>query len=559
MKLPIGIDDFGKIINESYDLVDKSLLIKDIIEDGAEVILITRPRRFGKTINMSMLECFLGIHKKQENNLFKDLKISTDVDFCDTHQNKYPVIFITFKKVSAGNIDLAENLIKQLLSKLYRDHKKYLYEKLSSFEQKLYNRIIDSTLSAAELRSAIQELTGFYHKVTGIKPILLIDEYDSPIHSGYTNNYYEKIISLMQGIFGDALKGNRDLHKAVVTGITKVSAESLFSDLNNIKSYNVLDKGYSQYFGFSEEEVLVLINKSNLNIKSKDIKNWYNGYFFGDSIIYNPWSIINCLAQQGQLKSYWINTSQNTLLESLLSNSKANVKEQFETLLQDKEIEQPIEDNLVFPLLDKQDSALWTLLLYTGYLKAEGITLIRGQRIAKLQIPNDEVKMVYEKIFENWFYSTESLSVKNYNYFINSLKNNQLDIFEQVLKDYISESGSYFDFNKNTKEQVFHSFILGLVVGLREDYLIKSNQESGYGRFDVAFVPKDKTRNGIILEFKLASDIKDLENKANEALLQISDKRYTDIFKEQGIKTAITIGLAFCGKELKLLSKNINL
>tara|TARA_R110000868_G_scaffold362699_2_gene624944 strand:- start:9 stop:1688 length:1680 start_codon:yes stop_codon:yes gene_type:complete len=559
MKLPVGIDDFSKIINNDYDLVDKSLFIKDIIEDGAEVILITRPRRFGKTINMSMLECFFGSQNKQEKNLFYNLEISKYTDLCTKHQNKYPVIFITFKSIYDNNYQDAEKSVLALIASIYSKFKELVWDVLEQEEQDYYQNILSLQAGVVEIKYSLSKLSYFLYKKTKVKSIILIDEYDAAIHSGYIHGYYDEITNLIRGVFGEALKGNQYLEKAVLTGITVIASESLFSGLNHFKGYGVLQTKYSACFGFTEGETIDFCSKAKLSLNMQEIKKWYNGYLFGSNIIYNPWSIINCLNNNGELDAYWVNTSQNLLLKRLLGQSGTELKASFEQLLQNNSVAQPIEDNLIFPDLDRSNAAVWTLLLNTGYLRVDSTLKRRGRVIANLAIPNEEIKIIYEKIFENWFECSSKLSITHYEYFINSLKNNKLDIFEKILQDYISESGSYFDFNKNTKEQVFHSFFLGLVVGLREDYIIQSNQEAGFGRFDLAFIPKNKTMAGIILEFKTTGQSNELEKFANEAINQAVDKKYALAFKQHGIKDVCLIGVAFCGKELKLLSKNINL
>lgn len=556
IKFPIGIDNFQELIEQNYTFVDKSLFIKEIMNDGAKVILITRPRRFGKTINLSMLEFFLSIVAKPKKDLINNLEIAKDKAFCDFYQNKYPVIFVTFKNVVAENFIEAKKSIANIISVLYGKLRPIIYDNLNDYDKNDFDLIEKSLADDVKLSSSLERLSYFVYKATNKKSVILIDEYDTPMHVGYVNGYYDKISTLIRTMFGMALKGNDYLHKALLTGITKIAAESLFSDLNNIVNYSVLDKKYSQYFGFLENEVISLVNNLSIKIDIEKIKDWYNGYVFGDSVIYNPWSIINCLSKDGFFAPYWVNTSQNQLIKKLLDDSQSILKFKLERLLLGESLQEYLQYNIVFQLLGKSEEAFWSLFLYTGYLRAENVELTELGLSANLTIPNQEIRFIYNDIIRNWFKA--SLNYGGYIDFIGSLKDGNLELFENFIAEYISESGSYFDFNKNTKEQVFHSFILGLVVGLRDQYLIKSNQESGYGRFDVAFVPYDKNKNGIILEFKTSDSLNNLQDKAKEALDQIKDKKYLNIFKDHKITNVKAIGLAFFGKNVKLLFEDLS-
>ncbi|PWU07189.1 MAG: AAA family ATPase [Verrucomicrobia bacterium] len=500
-----------------------------------------------------MLYYFFSLnHDLEENkNLFKGLEISKDGEFCKKHQHQYPVIFISFKDVRVSNFSGAYADIVKLIKRLYREHI-YLLEGdfLLEHEKKLFKVLLNEEAKIADIKEAIRQLSEYLARKFNKAPIILIDEYDTPIQEGYLNGYYKEMIELMRSLLGQALKDNKYLGKAIITGITRISQESLFSGLNNISVFSLLQEKYGQYFGFSEEEVLKLLAVSQLSLSVESVKEWYNGYQIGKYVLYNPWSIICCLYDNGKLTSYWVNTASNELLHRLLLKSNVNVKQKLEALIQGQIIEQAIAENLVFLELDSQEEALWSLLLFTGYLKVLSSELHGRRLMAKIAIPNKEVSFVYDKIVEGWF--SNKISMDSYDDFVKSLARGDVIEFKNYLSRYITQTASYFDFNKNTPEQVFHIFILGLVVGLRDDYTIYSNQESGFGRFDVVLFPKNTQEKGILLEFKKCENPADLLGKAQEALSQIKDKQYKEIFGKHDVKSILAIGLFFCGKQVEM-------
>jgi len=556
IQLPIGISDFKKIIQGKYIFADKSLLIKEIMNDSAEVILITRPRRFGKTLNLSMLHYFLQQNQGINENLFDGLNISKDAEFCQKYQQQYPVIFVSFKDIKKSNYNDAYAEIEELIRHLYEAHS-YLLEGswLSEREKTRFTTVANKKADLSDINASIKQLSEYMARKFKKPAIILIDEYDTPIQEAYLQGYYREMVDLMRSILGTALKDNSSLAKAVLTGITRVSQESLFSGLNNIEVYSLLREEYGQYFGFTEAEVIRLIAQTGKEVSLVSIKEWYNGYQIGKYVLYNPWSIINCLKNHGKLAPYWLHTSSNDLIAKLLSNAKPIVKQQFEELLQGNTIEQPLSENLVFLDIETMEEALWSLLLYAGYLKVLSSELSGNRLMAKISVPNKEVSFVYDKIVEKWF--STAISLDSYDEFVQSLYKGDLDKFKEYLSSYIMQTGSYFDFNSHTAEQIFHIFILGLVVGLRDHYYIYSNQESGLGRFDVTFIPKNKKAKGIVLEFKISSTPDLLLSKAQEALEQIKNKQYIEIFKKHSIDTVLAIGLAFCGKHMELAYEDI--
>lgn len=557
LRLPVGVSDFEKLATLDYHFVDKTLFIKDIVQDGADVILITRPRRFGKTLSMSMLYYFLQCQRNLDQNLFEDLTISQDKSFCEKHQNKYPVIFVSLKEIKQSSYEQAYASIAKLMSDLYEQHIYLLDEgHLREHAEIYFKSILNKCAVRTDLEGAIQKLSYYIKEKFGKKPIILIDEYDTPVQQAYLNGYYDPMIELMRNIFGSSLKDNTFMHKAVITGISRVAQESFFSGVNNFEVYSLLREEYGQYFGFLESEVTQLITKTGNKVSIDAVREWYNGYKIGDHTVYNPWSIISCLKNKGILKAYWLNTSSNELLRIWVESANFRVRQYFELLMQGEVIERPLMENLIFRDLEKREDAIWSLLLYTGYLKVLDSELKGFRLMAQLSVPNKEVMFIYEDIVAQWF--VRETSVDFYDDFIHGLTSDRLDKFKLSLSTYLMESGSYFDFNKNTPEQVFHSFMLGLIVGLKKDYVIKSNQESGLGRFDVVFIPKDHKRDGILLEFKVGGSDKLLQ-KAQEALQQIKDQKYLTIFKSHGVKFVLAIGMAFCGKEVELAHERLEI
>ena len=552
MKLPIGISDFKELIKGEYQFTDKSLLLKEVINDSAKVILITRPRRFGKTLNLSMLYYFFQQNNIEEENLFENLLISEDQEFCKKHQNQYPVIFLSFKDVKKSTYTAAYEDFVRLIRDLYSQHRYLLEDEVLYEDEKvIFITILNQQAVQRDIESAIKQLTVYITRKFNKSPIILIDEYDTPIQEAYLSSYYQEMMDLMRSMLGQALKDNSCLGRAVITGITRVSQESLFSGLNHLKVYSLLREKYGQYFGFTEEEVIKLIKDTKQKVSLNAIKEWYNGYQLGKHILYNPWSIINCLDNEGKLQPYWLNTSSNTLIIQLLSKAKPIIKQQFEALLQGEIIEQPLSESLIFQDIETEIEALWSLLLYAGYLKVLSSQLKGSRLIAKIAIPNKEVGFIYDKIVEQWF--SRAISIESYDNFIQSIAEGNMDKFKMYITSYIMQTGSYFDFNSNTSEQIFHVFILGLVVGLRDRYNIHSNKESGLGRFDVICVPKDKEERAILLEFKVSDTAELLIEKAKEALLQIKEKQYIELLKQQEIKSVLAIGLAFYGKQMELI------
>jgi hypothetical protein len=554
MKLPIGQSDFRKLIDNQLDFVDKSLFIKEVLDDSAEVILITRPRRFGKTLNMSMLHHFFAptVHGQVTQGLFNGLKIAQLAELYMQHQGKYPVISCSFKDVKDGSFKSAYESLVDVMSETYKDHHYLLSSpKLYDEEKEIYESILRQRANEAQVKFALKSLTHYLYRHHTIKPILLIDEYDTPLQSAYVHGYYDQMVGLMRYLFSAALKDNHNLHKAVLTGILRIAKESLFTGLNNLEIYSLLRSEYGQYFGFTEEEVTDLLKETQLEGKAEEIKAWYNGYKMGETIVYNPWSIVNCIKRNGELRPYWVNTSDNRLIKDLMIKSSAMFKVQFELLLQGKPVSRLIDENFAFDDLADNESAIWSLLLFSGYLKAIQ-TIPEGTKTNCILLsPNQEVIYLYKDTIQEWF--IDRMGQGQYHQFLMSLVEGKIDDFAKILKQFLFETASVFDVKGKNPEKFYHGFVLGLVASLEKTHVIKSNRESGYGRYDVMIIPKNHAQLGIILEFKsVDDDIVSLEKAAHDALAQITERKYQVELQQIGISNILKVGLAFKGKEVSV-------
>jgi len=559
MSLIVGIDDFGKIIEKKLGFIDKSLFIKEIFDnEQIDVPVIVRPRRFGKTLNLSMLRYFLAaeVNGLKTQGMFDNLNIAAQGDDYMQHQGKYPVIFISFKNVKGADFDEAYGELSKLMSKTYSQHYTLLTsDALHPHEKKIFESILNQTASRENLLSSLADLSEYLYRHHAIKPWLLIDEYDTPIQTGYLKDYYPDMIAIMRGLLGAALKGNESIHRGVVTGILRIAKENLFSGLNNVKVYSVLDAQYAECFGFTEAEVDKALKENNLAHLSVDIKAWYNGYHIGKSQIYNPWSIANCIDEKGTLGPYWIHTSDNVLIKQTMARADAALKIQFEAILEGKPVETLVDENITFADLNGSGDKLWTLLLFAGYLTSTRTEMAGLEHQCLLSPPNKEVALLYPHIITAWF--ADSMTDTVYQSLLKDLTEGNLDYFLDTLKTFLFQSASYFDATEKQPEKFYHGFVLGLIISLPKTHIIHSNKESGRGRYDVLLIPKDKTKLGIILEFKATRPGSDLQASAEEALTQINQEGYAAELKQQGIHKILKVGLAFRGKEVMMASEPI--
>ncbi len=562
MLVPIGVSNFRKLIEhrsddgQPYLYVDKSLLIREVMNDGADVIVLTRPRRFGKTINLSMLQHFLTpeVDGKPTKALFDGLKITDHQQTIQAYQGQYPVISLSFKDVKRDNFGKCLEKVSLVLSKLYQQFRAQLYsERIDSDKKRFVKKIIAQEASETELADALVNLTEYLNLYYGKSVVLLIDEYDAPILHAYSSGYYQEAISFFRNLFSAALKDNSHLAKGVLTGILRVSKENIFSGLNNVEVYSILHPKYTEYFGFTDAEVDDLLKRANLSVDRAAIKSWYNGYSFGDQLVYNPWSIVKCIKEQGKLFPYWINTSGNELIKALMIDATANIQAKLERLMAGQPIRELIDEHVLFDQLETNQTAVWTLLLMSGYLKASNLTPEDQYLLCELHIPNQEVLAFYRSAITSWL--SEKRGIVWYKQLLTQLTTGDIEAFAESLQLMIEDSFSFCDVDKKNGERFYHGVMLGLVAGLRDRYTIKSNRESGKGLFDTMLIPTDKNENGIVFEFKVAESEAKLEATAKQALQQISAKDYVQELQQQGVNNIIKIGIAFAGKQIKVASE----
>jgi len=545
--VPVGIEDFERIINEDYYYVDKTMLIEELLINRAPVTLFTRPRRFGKTLNMSMIKSFFDIKNKEENKkLFENLKISNSEYMSE--QGKYPVIFISLKDLKGNSWEENFILIKKYIKNIYMEFYN-LKDKLNPIFKNDFEKIVMEKEDADWLY-ALKNLSNYLYEYYGEKAIILIDEYDAPIINAFDKGYYNEAVNFFQTFYSSALKTNNSLKYGILTGITRIIKEGIFSGLNNLKVDTILNKKYSEYFGLLESEVIEMLDYFGMKYKIEEVKEWYNGYIFGESEVYNPWSIVNYI-DNGEIKAYWANISGNTLLENMLNHAGESVYEDLKRFTDGESIEKYISDGTTIKSLLSNDDEIWQLLLYSGYLtKDEKQEKESDSNVYNLKIPNKEIRKYFGNMFLNRFFGTE---VKT-NILIKALEGGDIKKFEETLGEIMINMLSHFDLDKEM-EKIYQVFMIGLVGFLMGKYEIISNDESGYGRYDLAMIPIKSNEKAYLMEFKISKTKKGMEESAEKALKQIDEKKYDTRLKARGIKNILKIGIAFYGKEVKVVFK----
>jgi len=543
--IAIGVSDFRNIIANNCFYVDKTKFIEELVNDMTAVHLITRPRRFGKTLNLSMLKYFYDIEGNTENRkLFDELYISNSLAMSE--QGKYPVIFLSFKDVKAdSSLEMMEN-IAILMKNLY-DKFEYIREKLNQSNLMEFDEIWLKK-DNANLRGALLNLCSYLKEYYNQDVILLIDEYDTPMVSAYEHGYYDEIKMFFTTLYGSALKENPALKKAVLTGIMRISKENIFSGLNNVKVNSILEDDFAEYFGITEKEVEKSLIEYGLEERLPEVQKWYNGYIFGGVRVYNPFSITNFLDRK-KIMPYWVNTSSNTLINKVLKEASSSIFEELSKLFQRETINKTIDVYSNFNEL-KNTEQIWYLLTNAGYL-----TPVEEIDFGKysIRIPNEEVHYFFERDFIRNFLG----SVDNFDRTLSYLLEGDFDNFTYELENIMLNSVSCFDFNSNSKESHYHVFILGMLLGLRRRYYIHSNREGGRGRYDLVVEPMDKSKNGLVIEFKVAKEKEELEKASEEALAQIEEKRYYEGLRDRGVEKIILVGISFYQRDFKLQGKII--
>ncbi len=551
-KIPIGIDDFKEIILENYHYIDKSLFIQELLDSGAKVTLIPRPRRFGKTLNLSMLKYFFEKATPSHASLFEELEIAKHPEYMK-QQGEYPVIFLTFKFIEGETWDVSFDKMKRLIAHEFERHA-YLLDSvaLSPFRKQEFQKIIELSASDTAYEVSLKDLIMYLAKHHNQHPIVLLDEYDVPMQDGFKNNYYNKAAQFMRGFIGDGLKGNEFLNFAVITGCMRITKESIFTGLNNPRVCTLLDDAYSDKFGLLENEVIALLKECEIQSCQcaclEEIRAWYNGFSSGPNTIYNPWSIINFIDKKCKFDAYWVNTSSNDIIKSLIKNSDEDVKEEIAQLLQGKPIDKQVNENIVFTDLGKKEPALWNFLLFSGYLTFKNLRLVGTRRHANLFIPNKEIVSIYESTILGWFSDKEI----RYNLMLEYLVKGDIVQFTELFEKFVITSFSYFDIGDQEPENFYHAFVLGILATLAETHSITSNREAGLGRYDVMIAPHDKTRPAIIIEFKKVNLNKHetLEIAIASGLQQIADKQYAVELRHKGYTNIIPLAIVFEGKKV---------
>lgn len=558
--ISIGKQDFVSLRENHYFYIDKTDFIRQWWENADDITLITRPRRFGKTLNMNMLNCFFSRQYENRGDLFKGLSIWTDQRY-QKLQGSYPVIFISFADVKQNNYKDAIQKIKNIIVDVYRQHRYLNKEDCFTENEKQQMMEITEKMDDVTAQDALKNLSSYLNLLYGKKVLIFLDEYDTPMQEAYINGYWDEFTGFMRGLFNATFKTNPYLERAVMTGITRVSKESVFSDLNNLTVITTTSDQYADCFGFTEEEVFKTLDQFGMSDKKQIVKQWYDGFSFGPfKDIYNPWSITNYLKEK-KLRPYWASTSSNGLISKLLQSASANMKTQLEELLNGKQIIVNFDEQIIFGQLEQDENAVWSLLVASGYLKVEEIEY-RGMTLEPwyhLAVTNLETISMFSNMFKGWFATASA----NYNEFIKAMLGGNVKAMNLYMNDIALATFSSFDVGKHFSqrsqlERFYHGFVLGLLVEVRDLYEIRSNRESGYGRYDVMLIPKTKKNDGIILEFKVKeSEEKTLEETVQMALAQIESKKYDAELLELGVsKEHIRhYGFAFEGKKVLIGQK----
>ena len=544
--LPVGTDDFGKLINMGYYYIDKTLLIKELIDKKGEANLFIRPRRFGKTLNMSMLQYFFEDTGNEARNLensrlFSGLKIMSAGDRYLSEQNHYPVISLSLKSAKQSDWTLSFLMIRKQIAQEFKRHQNIL-EKLSVYDRKTYEQILEMPDDMGLFLDSLAFLSHCLEKAYGEKVIVLIDEYDVPLENAYFNGFYRQMIEFIRSLFESVLKTNSSLYFAVITGCLRITKESIFTGLNNLKINSILNCNYDEYFGFTQAEIQELLETYGCEGKLSEIQEWYDGYLFGKTKIYNPWSVLNYLDNAGSFPiPYWSNTSSNNIIRTLIEKADSSVRAEIEDLIAGKTIEKPVHGDITYEDISSSMDNLWNFLFFTGYLKQNGQRMVDSEVFVTLSIPNTEVRQLYKTKILGWF--QDELEQKDLSGLYQNMLEGNVEAFQCDLTNLLQNSISFYD----NVEAFYHGFMAG-VLGQLKSYIVRSNRESGDGRYDILVRSTDVSKPVIIMEFKASRSYPEMESAAARGLMQIQEKEYAREFKEDGYTSAVFYGIAFYKK-----------
>ena len=550
--LPVGISDYIRAQSEYY-YVDKTLLIKEFLDRKSFVSLFTRPRRFGKTLNMDMLRVFFEISDEDTSKYFTDKAIWKCGDEYRKHQGKYPVIYLTFKDVKYDSWEATFTKIAGLLQEEFGRHSELrTSDKLEKYEKDYFEKVLDGRADVVELSTSLQRLSKMLAEHYRKAPVIIIDEYDTPIQEGYSKEFYDEIIGFMRNFFSGAFKDNSNLSYGFLTGILRIAQESIFSGLNNLTVNSIMDEEYDGFFGFTEDEVNKMLAYYGASDKEEELRNWYDGYYFGNKEIYNPWSVISYLSRGCLLQAYWVNTGKNEILEDVLKTATDDIQEKLFSLLQGERVIARIDQNVVYSSLTEAPANIYSLLLVAGYLKTPKKELQGdGAWLCEVSIPNREIAAVYKSEILSHLMQIGVMGRGTANKIAESLYAHDTKKLQDGIEEYMMKSISFYDAGA---EGFYHGLVLGLVALMDNQYKIRSNRESGDGRYDISMLPRENKYPGMIMELKWGKDLSDeeLDTLSAEALNQINENAYDTEMKEERIPDIIKFGIAFSGKKLKI-------
>lgn len=560
--IAIGIDDYKRIIEKGYYYVDKTLLIKSLLDNGAQVNLFTRPRRFGKTLALSMLKTFFECTEYIENtsgnpdSYFDGMKIMSCGEKYIAHRMQYPVISLSLKSAKQPTFQMAYQVMLEEISGEYKRHSYVLEnDSLSDAEKNKFKSIMNLNAEAADYATSLRFLSSCLKSFHKKNVIVLVDEYDVPLENAYFNKFYDEMIAFIRSLFESVLKTNEHLEFAVITGCLRITKESIFTGLNNLKIHSVLDHGYAEYFGFTQQEVTDMLVEYGLTDKITEVQNWYDGYLFGNVEVYNPWSVVNYVDTGRNYpdafpKPYWSNTSSNHIIRHLIEAADEDTKSEIEVLIRGGSIEKVVHEEITYEDIYLNQDNLWNFLFFTGYLKKVSERMSEEDIILELRIPNLEIRYLFRNTIQSWF--DERIKIADLSALYKGILTGNAELIQQELAPVLVNSISYMD----NYENFYHGFLLGLLMNL-EGYKVSSNKEAGYGRYDISIEGRDGMKTPVIMEFKLAQKRPELTEKAKEALAQIVDRNYDAPFVADGYQSCIHIGIGFCQKMCRVEAEEV--